>query len=208
VAEKPWRQLFWEALHTRGGAPWKSLLELLGTNPVHEVKDEPSSAAFDPEGCTRREIFQLIVGSAALRGLTGCRRAPPQKMVPYTNQPNGVAPSQRTYYATSLCLDGYAVGVVVETHEGRPTKVEGNPIHPFSLDAAGILEQVSVLSLYDPNRAHAVRVRGRLGNFDELIAQLASKREDRGARLRLLIAPTVLLCLRPSSIGSPTAIQR
>jgi MoCo/4Fe-4S cofactor protein with predicted Tat translocation signal len=198
LAEEQWRQLFRQAVEARGGTPWRSLLELLQTDAVDRVPEEFPPAALDPDGFSRRDFLQLIAASAALGGLSGCSRTPSQKIIPYTKQPEGVTPSQKAYYATSLCLDGYATGVLVESHEGRPTKIEGNPEHPFSLGAASVFEQASVLGLYDPNRARSIRVRGRLGTFEQLIAQLSpssspsqsGERADRGAGLRLLLAPT------------------
>jgi hypothetical protein len=67
-----------------------------------------------------------------------------------------------------MTINGYATGLVVESHAGRPTKIEGNPDHPASLGAAGIYEQASILQLYDPHRAHRANCReaGNVGAGD------------------------------------------
>ena len=94
----------------------------------------------------------------ALAGLSGCVRKPDREIVPYVDTPPEVVPGNPLHYATSMTVDGYATGLIVESHEGRPTKIEGNPDHPASLGAAGIFEQASLLQLYDPHRAAAPRV--------------------------------------------------
>src|SRR5438045_8410220 len=106
------------------------------------------SAEDDPLG--RRRFVTLLGASLALAGLDGCSRMPPRDILPYVDQPE-LTPGRPRYYATSMVLDGYATGLLVESHEGRPTKVEGHPDHPASLGAAGVFEQASVLQLYDPH---------------------------------------------------------
>ncbi len=112
--------------------------------------------SFDDE-LSRRNFVKLLGASMALAGLDGCSRMPGEKILPYVHQPRELTPGIATHYATAMMLDGFATGLVVESHEGRPTKIEGNPDHPASLGAAGIFEQASLLQLYDSNRASAVR---------------------------------------------------
>ena len=70
--------------------------------------------------------------------------------------PEQIVPGKPLYFATAVTRGGYAQGILVESHMGRPTKVEGNELHPASLGATDIFAQASVLSLYDPDRSQTV----------------------------------------------------
>lgn len=128
--------------------------------------------ASDP--MARRDFLTRMGAAIALAGLGACTRAPRQEIVPYVVQPPEVTPGVARYYATAQALDGYAVGLLAESHEGRPTKIEGNPEHPASLGAAGAFEQASVLSLYDPSRARAVTERGAPTTWARVAGALGS----------------------------------
>src|SRR5919202_3583360 len=95
---------------------------------------------------SRRRFLELMGASLALAGSAAC--APPhQQIVPYVRQPEQVQPSKPLYFATAHVVSGFASGVLVERHFGRPTKIEGNPQHPASpgggTDAFG---QASILT--------------------------------------------------------------
>jgi len=101
----------------------------------------------------RREALQLMGASLALAGLSVSCRRPVEKIIPYIRQPELIIPGNPNYFATAIMLNGNAIGIVVESHEGRPTKIEGNKLHPSSLGASDSHMQASVLQLYDPDRA-------------------------------------------------------
>ena len=105
---------------------------------------------------SRRVVLQLVGAGAAAAGASACSRGPREFIVPYVDQPPEVTPSVPSRYATVASLAGYGVGILAESHEGRPTKLEGNPRHPASLGALSALEQASLLDLYDPPRARAL----------------------------------------------------
>jgi molybdopterin-containing oxidoreductase family iron-sulfur binding subunit len=140
----------------------------------------------------RRELLRRVGAALALAGIGGCTRAPARKLVPYVDKPRGVVPGEPQRYATASTLDGYAVGLLVEAHEGRPTKVEGNPNHPASLGATTAIDQASILSLYDPARLGAVRRRGAVASWRELDAALHGGRwaHEHGAGLWIVLEPT------------------
>lgn len=144
---------------------------------------------------TRRAFLKLLGASIALAGLDGCSRIPAEKILPYVTQPPEFTPGIPVHYATSMVLDGYATGIVVEAHDGRPTKVEGNPAHPASFGAAGIIEQASLLQLYDPDRARTARAGTAPSTWEAFASAMApttlrQRVGARGAGLALLLEPT------------------
>ncbi|HEU4588273.1 MAG TPA: TAT-variant-translocated molybdopterin oxidoreductase, partial [Gemmatimonadales bacterium] len=176
---------------------WRTLEEQLSRAEWSGPPDAefPPGAARPPDGFTRRDFMTLLGASLALAGLSGCVNRPRQKILPYVSRPADVTPTVARHYATSMTLDGFATGLLVESHTGRPTKIEGNPDHPASLGAAGVFEQASVLGLYDPQRARSVRLGGRPSTWSALLAAIAPAElrraaGERGAGLHLLLEPT------------------
>src|SRR5205823_3636181 len=104
----------------------------------------------DPAG--RRDFLRLMGASLALAGVglgaPGCDyHTPPEKIVPYVRQPENLVPGRPLTYATAVSLGGVGTGVLAESHEGRPTMLEGNPKHPDSLGAIDALSLGALLGL-------------------------------------------------------------
>ena len=136
---------------------------------------------------SRRTWLEMIGAGALLSACGGDERTP---ILPYARTPRELTPGVPRYFATSLLCDGFACGVLVESHDGRPTKIEGNPDHPASLGATTAWQQASVLGLYDPDRARAVRGPKGASTWDAVVATFGGARADRGAGLRLLLEPS------------------
>jgi len=137
---------------------WRSLEQLAGDPRSREFLEREflDGAAEPPEGLSRRSMLTLLGASLSLAGLTACRR-PAEKIVPYVKAPEEIIPGVPLRYATVMPLGLAAHGLVVESHEGRPTKVEGNELHPGSLGASSAWMQAALLGLYDPDRSTGVR---------------------------------------------------
>src|SRR5258708_11587953 len=100
-------------------------------------------------------MMTLLGASLSLAGLAGCRD-PVEEIVPFVPAPEEILPGTPLHYATTMPFRRSAYGLIVESHEGRPTKIEGNPSHPSTLGASSSPVQASVLGLYDPDRAQSV----------------------------------------------------
>jgi MoCo/4Fe-4S cofactor protein with predicted Tat translocation signal len=177
----------------KGPELWRSLDELAATPAFQDLlhREFPRYASEWTDGVSRRRFLQLAGASLALAGLTGCTKQPPEKIVPYVRQPEQLIPGKPLYFATALTLGGYATGVVAESHQGRPTKIEGNPDHPASLGATDVFTQAAVLTLYDPDRSQAILRTGRPGGtwggfVGEMNATLRALQALNGRGLRLL----------------------
>jgi MoCo/4Fe-4S cofactor protein with predicted Tat translocation signal len=141
----------------------------------------------------RRGFLQLLGGSMALAGAAGCWRPPEENIYPYTRQPQNV-PGVPQHYASALLFDGYATGVVVQSFDGRPIKVDGNALHPNSGGRSTAFEQANLYRLYDPQRAKTIARKAKPMSWRSAAADLAALADrharDGGAKLRFLVQPT------------------
>lgn len=133
---------------------WKSLSELANNKEYQKFAERefPENATELTDGVSRRGFLRVMGASVALAGLAACRR-PVQKILPYSKQPENVVAGLPLYYATAMPVQGNLVGLIAENHEGRPTKLEGNDLHPASKGGTSIFNQAAILGLYDPDRS-------------------------------------------------------
>src|SRR5690349_11212272 len=139
----------------RGAGFWRTLDELADDPSFLErVRNEfPSEIEAIVDPVARRTFLKLMGASLALAGVTACTTQPAELIVPYARQPEELIPGRPLFFATAMPLGGSAQPLLVESHEGRPTKIEGNPQHQASLGATDVLAQSSILDLYDPDRS-------------------------------------------------------
>jgi MoCo/4Fe-4S cofactor protein with predicted Tat translocation signal len=172
---------------------WRTLEELADDPHFEELlhREFPRQASQWDESVDRRDFLKLIAGSLALAGLSGCQLNPERtSIVPYVKQPDGMVLGKPLFFATAMPFGADAIGVLVESHEGRPTKIEGNPDHPSSLGATDVFAQASVLNLYDPDRARTPSFVGEIRTWSAFLdaaqAMAAEAKADNGAGFRVL----------------------
>jgi molybdopterin-containing oxidoreductase family iron-sulfur binding subunit len=200
---------------SQGKQYWRSLEELANTSTFRELlhREFPSQASEWDDPVGRRRFLKLMGASLALAGLTACTRQPTETIAPYVRQPEQMVPGQPLYYATAMELGGVATGLLVESHEGRPTKIEGNPGHPASLGATDLFAQASVLSLYDPDRSQTLTRIGEITAWSAFLGAIrpivAAQMGLQGAGLRILTetvtSPTLSDQLRKMLVAFPRA---
>jgi molybdopterin-containing oxidoreductase family iron-sulfur binding subunit len=144
-----------EAQKHEGPKYWTSVEHKEGHPSVVETQSVEFPAGTAPLGeLQRREVLKLAGASLALAGVsTACVRRPEEEILPYTRQPEEIIPGVANRYATVMPRGTGAVGLVVTAYEGRPTKIEGNPLHSGSRGAADMWAQAEILNLWDPDRS-------------------------------------------------------
>ncbi len=168
----------------KGPQYWSSLEELANTEEFQRfIEDEfPDRHPDWNNPNSRRTFLKLMGASLALAGAAACTKQPAEAIVPYVRQPEDLVPGKPLFYATAMPFPGGAVGVLAESHLGRPTKIEGNPTHPVSLGATDHYTQASVLDLYDPDRLQTVLRNGNISSWLNFVTALNAARDESGLK--------------------------
>ena len=151
----------------------------------------------------RRDFLKYVGFSTAAATIAASCEVPVRKAMPYVNRPENLTPGVAKYFASTYVQDGDVLPIVVKVREGRPIKIEGNTLYPFTQGGTSARAQASVLDLYDMYRTpHPKRKSGtafqEIPTFDQVDQQIGSALAGLGG------APVVLLT---STIVSPTTKQ-
>jgi MoCo/4Fe-4S cofactor protein with predicted Tat translocation signal len=197
---------------------WRSLDQLSQTGEFKEFlnREFPQGASeleqVENNDWSRRNFITLMGASLALAGLTSCRR-PETHVLPYVKAPEEIIPGIPIHYATVMPFGTGAYGVVVETHEGRPTKIEGNELHPSTRGSSNAWIQASILNLYDPDRSRRVIQGAAEKTWSDFTAywrgELTKYQANRGAGLAVIAeqhnSPTFARLIRQFKSSFPSA---
>ena len=169
---------------TTGKKYWRSLDQLANTPQFKSwlEREFPAGAdEFNAGGVSRRSFLKLMGASTALAGLSlsSCRR-PEKHLVPFTKSAEWAIPGKPLFYASSMPHRTGAQPLIITTHDGRPTKIEGNPLHPASNGATGTFAQSTLLDMYDPDRSSAFRHAGQKSDAAEFDKWLENLTGDLG----------------------------
>jgi MoCo/4Fe-4S cofactor protein with predicted Tat translocation signal len=185
-----------ESLH--GKHYWRGLGELNDTPEFRQWLERefpPGAAELNGDEWSRRDFVKLMGASMALAGigLTSCRR-PELHLVPFTKNVEWTIPGKFLYYATAMPRRTGGIPLIATTVDGRPIKLEGNPLHPASGGATDTFAQASVLDLYDPTRSRRFVHKGKTSNRAAFEAYLADLRKkilaQKGDGLAFLVEET------------------
>ncbi len=201
-----------------GGARrfWKSVDEIDGAETFEQFlqREYPSQAHKFQDPPQRREFLKLMGASLALAGVSAsCTRQPKETIYAYARNPEQTLPGKPLFFATTMPWPSGALGVVVESHEGRPTKIEGNELHPASLGATDVMTQGAVLGLYDPQRSQNTQYRGTIKTWSDFAADMKAavgeQQSSQGAGVRVLtgtvVSPTLAQQIRDVLAALPKA---
>src|SRR6266478_10116483 len=145
---------------------WRSLDELSETPEFRQwvEREFPPEASEWADPVSRRHFVKIMSASFLLAGFglagSGCRR-PEQRILPFGKMPENYVHGAPQSYATAMPTRGSAIPLVVKANDGRPTKLEGNSLHPDSNGGTDRFAQASILNLYDPDRATRFATNGK-----------------------------------------------
>ena len=146
---------------------------------------------------SRRTFLKLMGASVGMMGLASCRR-PTINIVPFTKSVEWVVPGKALFYATSMPRPFGSTPMVVTTHEGRPTHLSSNSLHPSVNGGLDAFAQASILDLYDPDRSKTPLIGGKKADAAALDKQFDNlkKASADGEGLAILVgseqSPTTL----------------
>ncbi len=195
------RRTPYEVSEGKGPSMWRTLEDKnAGPEDLKRLAEEEQPGGFitdllSPKALVSRRSFVQGSSVAALAaGLEGCVRRPESEILPYSKAPEHLVPGIASHFATVTARGRDALGVVVTSHDGRPTKIEGNAQHSRSLGGTDVRAQAYVWDLYDPDRSPspARRQNNALvdasdAELDEALEALRAKHEkDQGEGLRFL----------------------
>jgi MoCo/4Fe-4S cofactor protein with predicted Tat translocation signal len=176
---------------------WRSIAEHDAAKAIAlgAVNEFPPGADTLEEGTvSRRGFMQMLGASTALATVSVACQKPNEKIIPFVRRPAELTPGNPLHFATAYALEGFANGLLVTSHEGRPSKIEGNPDHPTTQGATTTIDQALILGLYDDDRAKELR-RGTDPIAWRTFALETKARAEKlaatqGAGLRFLVDPS------------------
>lgn len=182
-----------------GRTYWRSLGEYARTPDFEDWlhREFPKGAAeWENDPLSRRSFLRLMGASLALAGLSlsGCRR-PEAHLVPFTQSPEWVVSGKKMSFATAQPRRRGSLPLLATTFDGRPVKMEGNPLHPVSQGATDNHAQASVLDLYDPARRRFLTRGNQKATPEEWSAEIKRIRDESsksaGSSLAILAEETL-----------------
>lgn len=146
---------------------------------IEDLKPE-FETTFLSEPKTRRNVLKGLASGMTVATLSGCIniRKPSKKIKTYNDEPNKLTPGIPNYYATSCELNGNVSGLVVTSHEGRPTKIDGNPRHPNNLGKSDAFIQAEIHQLYDPDRLRTHQLNHSISTYTKISKELENLKKD------------------------------
>lgn len=157
---------------------WRGLDELAQTPEFHDYLAHEFPAGVDElkDPVSRRHFMKIMSASFLLAGVglgtSGCRR-PEDKLMPFGKAAENFIHGTSQYFATAMPTRTGAVPLVAKAYEGRPVKLEGNPLFPGGNGGTDRYAQAAILNLYDPDRATRFAKLGNSGKLETVTAEAA-----------------------------------
>ncbi len=161
---------------------------------------------------SRRSFLKLAGFSTVLSAVLSSCEKPLHKAIPYLIQPEDIIPGKSTHYASSFFDGEEFCSLLVKSRDGRPIKIEGNPLCSVTRGGTSARIQASVLGLYDNDRHHAPLADGKEISWEtadvDIVSRLKTIRTEGGNIILLtptIISPTAENIIREFLMAFPGA---
>jgi len=151
------------------------------------------------QGQASRRNFLKLAGFSAVLGtvLNSCEK-PIHKAIPYLIKPEEITPGLSNYYASTFFDGEEFCSILVKSRDGRPIKIEGNPMSSITRGGTSARVQASVLGLYDDDRYKSPLKEGKEISWEDADSAIQAK-------LNEIKAGGGKIVLLTSTLISPTA---
>ncbi len=152
---------------------------------------------------SRRNFLKLTGFSTVLSAVLSSCEKPIHKAIPYLIKPEEITPGKSNYYASSFFDGEEFCSLLVKSRDGRPIKIEGNPLSTITRGGTSARVQASILGLYDNDRHHAPLQNGKEISWesaDEGIMTRLKEIQTRGGKI-ILLTSTIISPAAESIIG-------
>ncbi len=155
----------------------------------------------------RRDFLKMMGFGLGAATVAAACDIPRKYAVPYVVKPDEIVPGVATYYASSFVSGNDFCPILVKTREGRPIKIEPNPISEALGSGTTARAQACVLSLYDTTRLSGpAAIRGVFDPTENLHMQPSSKLSwaEVDELMRQALKPGARVRIVTNTIHSPT----
>lgn len=146
---------------------------------------------------SRRDFLKVLGFSVTAAAVAASCEIPVKKIIPYAVKPEEINPGTANYYASSFLNGNDYCSILVKTREGRPIKIEGNPLSALTQGGTSARAQAAVVSLYDGSRSSAPRKKGERTTWQAIDTEIKNQ----------LAATTSTIALVTGTIASPTTLK-
>ncbi len=141
---------------------------------------------------SRRDFLKLCGYSFAVGALSSCKSRI-TRAIPYVTAPREMTPGEALWYASSYVNGSDYCSIIVKSRDGRPVKIEGNPLSGVTRGGTNARAQASVLDLYDMSRFRGPLKDGSSVSWQQIDEEITAglKKTVYDNRSVVLLTPTI-----------------
>jgi Fe-S-cluster-containing dehydrogenase component len=127
---------------------------------MSQIENKEFTGPSNLSALDRRDFMKYMGLFSSMTLLSSCSQKA-DHIVPYAKEVAEFSEKNYEFYQTAFSDHGFAQGISVKSFQGRPIKIDGNPLHPYSLGATTPEAQATLYELYHPERVQDIKWKGK-----------------------------------------------